>query len=143
MELFRVDQGQHNADFVNGYTERWGTTNAVSDPMEAAYLGVHFWAQAVAEVETVDLQAVRRAILGQKFNAPEGPDVRVDADNQHTWKYFRLGQVTPEGTFRIVLAHDSATPPIPYPKYRTHREWEKFQNDLYEKWGKRWSRQPV
>jgi urea transport system substrate-binding protein len=110
--------------------------------MEAAYLGVHFWAQAVEQVGTLELNAVRSAIRVQKYDAPEGRDVRVDADNQHTWKYFRLAQITPEGTFRIEVAHDSPTKPDPYPKYRTPQEWAKFQNDLFEMWGKRWSRQP-
>ena len=140
---FAAIPGERNAAFIKSYEDRWGMANAVTDPMEAAYLGVQLWAQAVSEVKTTEPAAVRRAILAQKIAAPEGDDVRIDADTQHLWKYFRLGQITSEGTFRIVMAHDSPTAPIPYPRYRNRADWEKFQNDLFEKWGKRWSRQPA
>ncbi len=135
--------GEWNAAFVKRYEDRWGMANAVTDPMEAAWLGVQLWARAVAEVKTTAPAAILRSILSQKIAAPEGDEVRVDVDTQHLWKYFRLGQITPEGTFRIVMTHDSPTAPMPYPRYRSREEWEKFQNDLFEKWGKRWSRPPA
>lgn len=130
---------ERNDAFIKEYHEAWGNNNGVSDAMEAAYLSVRLWAQAVEQAGSSQPVAVRAAIRGQKIDAPEGDGVRIDTDNQHTWKYFRLGQITPEGTFRIVHEHDSLTPPTPYPRYRTVEEWNRFQEGLFRKWGNRWS----
>jgi len=53
-------------------------------------LGVHLWAQAVEEAGTTDTPAIRQALKNQRFDAPSGP-VRIDTENQHTWKTMRLG----------------------------------------------------
>jgi urea ABC transporter urea binding protein len=132
--------GPRNEEFVHRYQARWGEFKTVTDPMEAGYLGVRFWAQAVTAAKTEEPGAVRLAIAGQSLDAPEGPNVHVDPENQHTWKYFHLGQITPDGKFRIVLRHDAPLPPEPYLRYRSPAEWEKFQMDLYHQWGNRWSR---
>jgi urea ABC transporter urea binding protein len=137
---FAAIPGPRNEEFVKRYKARWGELKPVTGPMEAAYLSVRFWAQAVTESGTEAPGAVRLAIGGQSLDAPEGPGVRVDPDNQHTWKYFHLGQITPEGKFRIVVAHDAPLPPEPYLRYRSRSEWEQFQMALYRRWGNRWSR---
>jgi urea transport system substrate-binding protein len=139
---FAAIPGDRNEAFIRRYRERWGEFKAVTGPMESAYLGVRFWAQAVAEAGTEDPDAVRMAVGGQSLDSPEGPGVRVDPVNQHTWKYFYLGQITPAGRFRIVHSYDAPQPPEPYPRYRSPAEWEKFQAELYRQWGNRWSRVP-
>jgi urea transport system substrate-binding protein len=139
---FAAIPGPRNAEFVRRYQARWGEFNVVTGAMEAAYLGVRFWAQAVTEAGTEEPGAVRLAIGGQSLDAPEGPGVRIDPENQHTWKYFHLGQITPEGRFRIIVRHDAPLRPEPYPRYRSPAEWERFQRELYRQWGNRWSRAP-
>jgi urea transport system substrate-binding protein len=134
--------GLRNEEFVQRYRARWGQFKSVTDPMEAGFLGVRFWAQAVMEAQTEEPSAVRLAIGGQRLDAPEGPGIHLDPENQHTWKYFHLGQITSEGKFRIVLRHGAPLPPEPYLRYRSPAEWEKFQLDLYHQWGNRWSRTP-
>ena len=47
----------------------------MTDPMESAWLGIQFWAQAVTEAGTTEVVAVRRAIRSQSVEAPEGPGV--------------------------------------------------------------------
>jgi len=129
-----------NREFIQNYRQSKGDANAVTDPMEAAWIAVQFWAQAVAECRSSRPVEVRRAVLGQKLNAPEGDRLLVDSNNQHTWKYFRLGQITSDGTFKIIFEHDAPISPSPFPRYRTQEQWQKFEDDLYRQWGNRWSR---
>ena len=66
----------------------------VSDAMEASYVAVHLWAQAVAQAGTADdLVALRRVLGNIEFVGPGGP-VRVDPAAQNTRKRARRpGQV--------------------------------------------------
>ena len=84
-----------------------------SDPIEAAYFGVHLWAQAVEASGSVDPREIRRAIQGQRYSAPEG-EVQVDSENQHTWKIARLGRITNDGRLEVVWSTERlyAPPPI-------------------------------
>lgn len=40
-------------------------TAVTNDPMEATYVGLHMWAQAVEEAGTTDVDKVRAAMAGQ------------------------------------------------------------------------------
>src|SRR5262249_30079432 len=79
-----VDRAQ-NHDFVRRFQAKYGKQRVVSDPMEAAYCGVHLWAQAVKEAGDDNVSAIRRAVRHQVFEAPEGL-VRLDPETQHTSK---------------------------------------------------------
>jgi urea transport system substrate-binding protein len=45
-----------------------------NDPMEATYVGMHMWKQAVEKAKTTDVDKVIEAMGGQKFKAPCGFD---------------------------------------------------------------------
>ncbi|QEG02148.1 Aliphatic amidase expression-regulating protein [Stieleria maiorica] len=109
----------------------------VSDPMENAYAGVHLWAQAVREAESIEPKTIRRAMLGQQFAAPEG-QVRIDPETQHCFQIPRIGQIQGDGQIRIVWSADQAVRPEPYPPSRTAEDWKAFLHDLYVGWGNEW-----
>ena len=68
----------------------------VNDPMEAAYIMVYLWKQAVEQAGTADdLEKVRAAAIGQEFPAPNGP-VKV-APNHHISKTVRIGKIREDG----------------------------------------------
>src|SRR4029434_2188416 len=52
-----------------------------NDPMEATYIGVHMWKQAVEKAKSFDTDKVVAAMSGQKFNAPDGFDIKMDEKN--------------------------------------------------------------
>src|SRR4051812_3354570 len=52
-----------------------------NDPMEATYIGIHMWAQAVEQAGTTDVDAVRQAVAGQTFVAPDGFTIKMDEKN--------------------------------------------------------------
>jgi urea transport system substrate-binding protein len=47
-------------------------TVVTNDPMEATYVGIHMWAQAVEKAKSTDTDKVIAAMAGQTFKAPSG-----------------------------------------------------------------------
>ncbi|MCI0526230.1 MAG: transporter substrate-binding protein, partial [Nitrospira sp.] len=134
---FQSIAGDTNAIFVKSFKTKYGQQRVTDDPMEAGYFGVHLWAQAVRDVGSTSVTAVRQAIKNQSFNAPEGI-VYIDAENQHTWKTVRIGKIRTDGQFAIVWTSDKPVRPVPYPIFRLRSEWQTFLQDLYRGWGGKW-----
>jgi urea transport system substrate-binding protein len=127
-----------NRQFVANFQSRYGHDRVVNDPMEAAYFGVHLWAQAVAKAQSLEVSAIRSAILRQSFNAPQGV-VYIDPQSQHTWKTVRVGKIRNDGQFDIVWSSERPVRPVPYPIYRSRQQWQTFLNQLYEGWNNNWA----
>ena len=79
-----------------------GDKRVTNDPMEATYIGLHMWAQAVAQAGTTNVDAVRQAIGYQHFRSPSGFDIEMDAKNHHLHKPVFIGEVQSNGQFQIV-----------------------------------------
>lgn len=132
-----VDRLQ-NREFIERFRARYGEQRVTSDPMEAAYFGVHVWAKALAEAGSDDVKAIRMAARHQEFDAPGGM-IRIDPDTQHTSKVFRIGRITPEGSFHIDYSSEVPIAPIPYPNTRSKGDWDTFLQDLRLRWNGNWS----
>jgi urea transport system substrate-binding protein len=132
-----VDRPQ-NHEFVKRFQGRYGKQRVVSDPMEAAYFGVHLWAQAVQEAGEDAVAKIRQAVRHQGFDAPEGM-VRIDPETQHTSKVFRIGRITKESRFEVIYSSESPIAPIPYPNTRSKGDWDAFLMDLHLRWGGQWA----
>jgi len=77
--------------------------NAVTnDPMEATYVGIHMWAQAVAKAKSTDTDKVIAAMAGQTFKAPSGYTLTMDATNHHLHKPVMIGEIKGDGQFSVV-----------------------------------------
>ncbi|MEX8514809.1 urea ABC transporter substrate-binding protein [Leptothrix ochracea] len=73
-----------------------------NDPMEATYIGIHMWAQAVAKAKSTDTDKVIAAMAGQTFKAPGGFTSTMDAKNHHLHKPVFIGEVKADGQFSVV-----------------------------------------
>ncbi len=105
-----------NKKFVEAFKAEYGEDRVTNDPMEAAYIMVYLWKQAVEQAGTADdLNKVRAAAIGQEFDAPEG-SVKM-YPNHHISKTVRIGQVRDDGLFDIVSSTDGAIAPIPWNQY--------------------------
>lgn len=105
-----------NKKFVEAFKKKYGEDRVTNDPMEAAYIMVYLWKQAVEKAKTADdLEAVRKAALGQTFDAPEG--MVTMANNHHISKFVRIGEVGEDGLFKIVNSTDKAVEPIPWNQF--------------------------
>jgi urea transport system substrate-binding protein len=127
-----------NQAFLQRFQARYGGERAVSDPMQTAYYSVFLWAQAVRAAGRADVRAVREAIKGQRFDAPQGP-VQIDAATLHTNQQVRIGQVNAAGRLEEVYVSPRPFAPEPFPRSRSRAEWEAFLEGLYERWGGHWA----
>jgi urea transport system substrate-binding protein len=119
---FQSVPGEANARFVSAFRTRYGADRVTSDPVEAAYVGVHLWAQAVSDAGTETPEQVDRAMRLQSVAAPSGI-AAVDRSTRHLWKQARIGKARPDGQFEVVWNSDDALRPNPFPDYRSRPEW--------------------
>ena len=73
-----------------------------NDPMEAAYIGIYMWKQAVEKAKTTDVDKVIAAMAGQTFKAPSGITSKMDEKNHHLHKAVFIGEVKADGQFNVV-----------------------------------------
>ncbi|MBY4895774.1 urea ABC transporter substrate-binding protein [Cupriavidus sp. AU9028] len=78
-----------------------GDKRVTNDPMEATYVGIHMWAQAVKKAGTTDPDKVRAAMYGQTFKSPSGFTLTM-GDNHHLYKPVMIGEVRGDGQFSVV-----------------------------------------
>ncbi len=101
-----------NKAFVKKFQAKFGKNRVTDDPIEAAYVAVYLWKQAVEKAKTVDIAKVRNAAYGMTFDAPEGK-VTVDTNN-HIYKTVRIGEILPTGQFKVVYATPKPVEPEPW-----------------------------
>ena len=73
-----------------------------NDPMEATYIGIHMWKQAVEKAKSTDTDKVIAAMAGQTFPAPGGFTATMDKENHHLHKPVFIGEVKADGQFNVV-----------------------------------------
>ncbi|MCG9883989.1 MAG: urea ABC transporter substrate-binding protein [Cyanobacteria bacterium] len=107
-----------NTKFVEAFKAKYGADRVTNDPMEAAYIGVYLWKQAVEKAGVADdLAKVRAAAYGQTLDAPEGM-VTMNA-NHHLSKTVRIGEIEASGQFKVVFATDGPLDPVPWNQFVT------------------------
>ena len=73
-----------------------------NDPMEATYIGINMWKQAVEKAKSTDVDKVIAAMAGQTFKAPSGIVSKMDEKNHHLHKSVFIGEIKPDGQFNVV-----------------------------------------
>ncbi len=127
-----------NREFVTRFKALYGDTRVTSDPIETAYFSVYLWAQAVEEAQSDQVNHIRKRIIDQSYKAPGGI-VYIDGQSRHTWKPVRIGRIRADGQFDTIWSSEHSVRPIPFPVYRSRVEWEKFLDQLYRGWGRKWA----
>jgi urea transport system substrate-binding protein len=118
---FMSIQSADNEEFIKKFQNKYGPELIVNDPMEASYIGVHMWKQAVEEAKTDEITQVRKFVMGQTFQAAEG--LVTVGYNHHLTKYVRIGKANASGQFDIEMETE-AIPAQPW------NQWipEQFDN---------------
>ncbi len=133
---FMTVESPENKKFVDAFKAKFGESRVTNDPMEAGYISVNIWKQAVEKAGSAgtatDLEKVREAAYGQEFAAPEGP-VKM-FPNHHISKTVRIGEVRDDGLFEIVYSTPAPVDPIPWNQYVTETkgfscDWTKTDVD--------------
>ncbi|MCS0630741.1 urea ABC transporter substrate-binding protein [Telluria mixta] len=113
-----------NADFV----KKWkayaaakrlpnAATAVTNDPMEATYVGIHMWAQAVEKAKSTDTDKVIAAMGGQSYKAPSGYTLVMDPTNHHLHKPVMIGEIKGDGQFSVVWKSKEAIRAQPWSPY--------------------------
>ncbi|ARB85720.1 MULTISPECIES: urea ABC transporter substrate-binding protein [Yersinia] len=82
-------------------------TAVTNDPMEATWVGMHMWAQAVEKAKSTDVDKVRAAMAGQTYPAPSGFTLTMDKTNHHLHKPVMIGEIEANGQFNVVWQTDT------------------------------------
>jgi urea transport system substrate-binding protein len=130
-----------NRAFVARFKARYGAHRRTDDQINNSYLAVRLWAKAVERAGTDAPLKVRDAASHLSLDAPEGR-VWVDEFTHHLWRKVRIGQIRPDQQFSIVWTSEVVVRPVPYPVYRTRKEWTALEQGLYRGWGNRWFHPP-
>jgi len=104
---FESIKNPQNAAFVKtwkNYVKAKGLKDypVTDDPMEATWIGLNMWKQAVEKAGSTDVDKVRKAMAGQTFKAPCGFTVEMDKTNHHLHKPVLIGEVRADGQFNVV-----------------------------------------
>jgi urea transport system substrate-binding protein len=110
---YQTTKTEANDKFVAAYKAKYGAERVTDDPIEAGYFGVYLWKLAVEKAGSTDVAAVKAAAGGIEFDAPEGK-VKIDGDNQHTYKIVRIGKIRADGLIDEIWATDTWVKPDPY-----------------------------
>jgi urea transport system substrate-binding protein len=125
---FQSLPGEKNQQFVAAWQARLGKQALTSDPIEAAYVGVKLWAQAVKSAGSAKIDEVNLALARESVAAPSGI-LAVDASTRHLWKPFHVGKVrsgapAKQVAFDVVFSLGVLLRPEPFPAYRMRDSWE-------------------
>ncbi|MHB1199187.1 MAG: urea ABC transporter substrate-binding protein [Polaromonas sp.] len=88
-----------------------------NDPMEATYIGINMWKQAVEKAKSTDTDKVIAAMAGQTFKAPDGFTVKMDEKNHHLHKPVFIGEIKADGQFNVVWKSPGLVKAQPWSPY--------------------------
>lgn len=114
---FQAIDTPENKSFIERYRAYTGDPNAVTHhAMESSYFQVYLWKQAVEAAGEATPDAIREAIKGQTFAAPNG-QVTIDPENLHASLTPRIAQWGDDGQGTIIDAFPEPVTPAPYVAY--------------------------
>lgn len=114
---FQAIDTDENRAFVERYRKFVQDPKAVTHhALESSYFQVYLWAQALEKAGDPSPAAIREAVKGQEFAAPNG-QVKVDAENLHTYLTPRIAQWDANGQGVIVDEYKAPVRPLPYVAY--------------------------
>ncbi|HEV3157150.1 MAG TPA: urea ABC transporter substrate-binding protein [Candidatus Baltobacteraceae bacterium] len=105
--------GADNAAFVEAFQAKYGADAPVDDPMVHGYVDVFEWKKAVERAKSFDQQKVREAAVELGFRRSPLGLVKF-ADNQSLVQTGYIGQLQPDGQFKIVWHSTGTIDPQPY-----------------------------
>jgi ABC-type branched-subunit amino acid transport system substrate-binding protein len=127
-----------NKELLRRFGQRGGAEAIISAPMQTSHAAVHLWAKAVRAAGREDPGAVREAVKGLEYDAPQGP-LRIDPATWHAVQFARVGRLDEAGNIMEVYESPQAVAPEPFPPSRGRDEWQAFLDGLHQRWGGRWS----
>ncbi|MBK1681282.1 urea ABC transporter substrate-binding protein [Rhodocyclus tenuis] len=134
---FMTLKNPENAKFVKLYQD-WAKKQKLpnadkvvtNDPMEATYIGIHMWKQAVEKAKSTDTDKVIAAMGGQTFKAPSGFTIKMDEKNHHLHKPVFIGEVRADGQFNVVWKTPGPIKAAPWSPYIAGNDKKKDEPEV-------------
>jgi len=104
-----------------------------NDPMEAAWIGIHMWKQAVEKAKSTDTDKVIAAMAGQTFTAPSGITSKMDEKNHHLHKAVFIGEVKADGQFNVVWKTPGPVKAMPWSPFIAGNDKKKDEPEVAAK----------
>ena len=104
-----------------------------NDPMEATYIGIYMWKQAVEKAKSTDSDKVIAAMAGQTYKAPGGFTSTMDPKNHHLHKSVFIGEIKADGQFNVVWKTPGPIKAQPWSPFITGNDKKKDEPDLTAK----------
>ena len=134
---FMSIKNAENTKFVKMYRDwakKQNLPNAdkvvTNDPMEATYIGIHMWKQAVEKAKSTDTDKVIAAMAGQTFKAPSGIMSKMDEKNHHLHKSVFIGEVKADGQFNVVWKTKGPVKAQPWSPYIAGNDKKKDEPEM-------------
>lgn len=108
--------------FVAAFKQRHGPDAPVTAAAESTYFQVHLAMRALARCGTDDPDRILLELRDSEFDAPQGR-VRIDAANNHTYLWSRVGRTDADGRFQIVWNPGVRVKPDPYCVVQSLDDW--------------------
>ncbi len=102
-----------NRAFVRIYKATFGVDATPFADAEASYVCAMLLGRAIRNAGTANASAVRKAVLADRFDAPQGP-VRIDPANNHCFVTPRLARSTGDGSFDVFWQAPEPVQPDPF-----------------------------
>ena len=118
---FQSVNSDENRAFIERFRRRFWRQRVLDDPMEASYIGVKLWVNAIHDSGTLDVTNIKTHLRSDTLLAPEGI-VAVDINTPHLWKQARIGRARADGQFDIVWQSGRAFAPAPFPFFIPYAE---------------------
>ncbi len=115
MKYFQSLDNPNNKKFVQAFKTKYGDKAVIGDVTQAAYLGPWLWKLTVEKAGSFDVDKIAVASTDVEFkDAPEGY-VKIH-ENHHLWSKARIGQIQPDGQFKLIAESPQLIEPNPFPK---------------------------
>jgi urea transport system substrate-binding protein len=130
---FQSIKAPANTDFIakwSAYAKAKGIAGhkdkpLTNDPMEATYIGINMWAQAVKKAGSTDTDKVIAAMAGQTYTAPSGITSMMDAKNHHLHKSVFIGEIKADGQFNVVWKTPGPVKAMPWSPFIAENKGKK------------------
>ena len=110
---FEGISGARNSSFVELYKKRYGQDQPTNMCVEASYFQVHVFARALEQVDTLETERLRPAVLGSEYDAPQGK-ISINLSCAHTDLWTRIGKANRQGKFEVIRESSARVDADPY-----------------------------
>jgi len=123
---FQTIATPENETFVKAYKTAYGSELVTSDPIHAGYLGVYLWKAMVERANGTELKLIKKAFANIKRESEAAEEsqkievlapggiVQLDIENQHTYKFSRIGMIREDGLIDEIFSSNEPIKPDPF-----------------------------